>query len=63
MEAVFSEDLAPAAEGPYRVTVQREITKGERGSYATSVITVYHESSHEPVLETETAEYVKEVGR
>ena len=63
LEVYFGEDLKPSAKGPYKVTIERDLTKGVRGTYAETVITVYHESSDEPVLETNTAEYVKEVSR
>ena len=62
IEVRFGEDLMPAVDGPYHVTVTWESTEGARGDYVESEITVNRTGIDEPLLTTHTGTYTgKEV--
>lgn len=62
IEVRYDDDLVPAGDGPYEVTVTWEKTAGTRGDYVDSEITVRRDGVEEPVLVTHAGTYTgKEV--
>ena len=57
IEVRYDDDLVPAGDGPYEVTVTWEKTAGTRGDYVDSEITVRRDGVEEPVLVTHTGTY------
>ena len=62
IEVRYDDDLVPAGDGPYEVTVTWEKTAGTRGDYVDSEITVRRDGVEDPILVTHTGTYTgKEV--
>lgn len=57
IEVRYDDDLAPAGDGAYEVTVTWEETAGTRGDYVDSEITVRRDGVEDPVLVTHTGTY------
>ena len=57
IEVRYDDDLVPAGDGPYEVTVTWEKTAGTRGDYVDSEITVRRDGVEDPILVTHTGTY------